>query len=88
MTEGGSSTNLGNRAFDDLGILTISTLLGVMTRYNPIYDPVEGNIELDKLWQKETKSIKKVNTLVVDEKRIIVGGLTGDGNGVFEIWKR
>lgn len=75
-------------AFDDSGILTISTLLGVMTRYNPIYDPVEGSIELDKLWQKETESIKKVNALVVDEKRIIIGGLTEDGNGVFEIWKR
>lgn len=59
-----------------------------MTRYNPIYDPVEGSIELDKLWQKETESIKKVNALVVDEKRIIIGGLTEDGNGVFEIWKR
>jgi len=59
-----------------------------MTRYNPIYDPVEGSIELDKLWQKQTESIKKVNTLVVDEKRIIIGGLTGEGNGVIEIWKR
>ena len=59
-----------------------------MTRYNPIYDPVEGSIELDKLWQNQTASIAKVNTLIVDDKRIVVGGLTADGNGVFEIWKR
>ena len=83
-----SGTDRGPRAFDESGILTVSTLLGMMIRYNPIYDPVEGSIELDKLWQKETESIAKVNTLVVDEKRVVVGGLTGDGNGVFEIWKR
>jgi len=75
-------------AFDDSGILTISTLLGVITRYNPIYDPMEGSIELDKLWQKETESIRKVNALVVDEKRVVVGGLTAVGKGIFEIWKR
>jgi hypothetical protein len=69
-------------------MLTISTLLGVMTRYCLIYDQEEGNIELDKTWQKGTESIGKVNALVVDEKRIIIGGLTADGNGVFEIWKR
>jgi hypothetical protein len=77
-----------NRAFDDSGILTVSTLLGVMTRYCLIYDQEEGNIQLDKTWQKKTESIEKVNALVVDEKRIIVGGLTTDGNGIFEIWKR
>lgn len=82
------NAEFGGRAFDESGILTISTLLGVMIRYNPIYDPVEGSMELDKLWQKETESIEKVNTLIVDEKRIVVGGLTADGNGVFEIWRR
>jgi hypothetical protein len=49
---------------------------------------MEGSIELDRLWQKETENIRKVNALVVDEKRIVVGGLTDVGNGVFEIWKR
>jgi len=75
-------------AFDDSGILTISTLLGVITRYCLIYDQEEGNIELDKTWQKQTKRIEKVNALVVDEKRVIIGGLTTDGCGIFEIWKR
>ena len=76
------------RTFDDSGILTISTLLGVMTRYCLIYDQEEGSIELDKTWQKKADSVGKVNALVVDEKRVIVGGLKADGKGVFEIWKR
>lgn len=74
-------------AFDESGILTVSTLLGVMVRYEVTIDPDEGSVCLDKVWQQETQSVKKVNALVVGNERIVVGGLTANGSGVFEIWK-
>lgn len=63
-------------------------MLGFMSRYTIIWDDKEGSVELNKIWQKETESIEKVNALVADDRRVIVGGLTADGSGVFEIWKR
>ncbi|KAF5386665.1 hypothetical protein D9615_001565 [Tricholomella constricta] len=75
-------------AFEDTGMLTLSTLLGVMMRYEVVIDDEEGSVSLVKVWQQETQSVKKVNALVVDDKRVIVGGLTAEGNGVFEIWKK
>jgi hypothetical protein len=29
----------------------------------------------------------KVNSLIVDEKRIVVGGFDANGKGVIDIWK-
>ncbi|RDB22274.1 WD repeat-containing protein 53 [Hypsizygus marmoreus] len=75
-------------AFDDRDTLTLSTLLGVIMRCTLIFDEKEGSVALDRTWQKETESIEKVNALVTDEKRVIIGGLTADGGGVFEIWRR
>ena len=43
---------------------------------------------LQRLWQKESLGLEKVNALVVDERRIIVGGFSADGRGVIEIWKQ
>lgn len=77
-----------DRTFEDLKILTVSTLLGVMTRYEVVYDYDEGSVTLDKIWEQETQDVKKVNALVVDEKRVVVGGLTAEGKGVIEIWKK
>ncbi|KAF8077662.1 WD40-repeat-containing domain protein, partial [Lyophyllum atratum] len=74
--------------FDESAMLTVSTLLGVMIRYEVTYDEDEGSIVLDKVWQQEAQSVKKVNALVVGDKTVVVGGLTADGNGVFELWKQ
>lgn len=79
---------LPQRAFDESGALTVSTLLGVISQFTLVYDEKTGSINLSRTWQKETENVKKVNALVVGEKRIIVGGLKADGSGVFEIWKR
>ena len=68
--------------------MTISTLLGNLTRYHLIYDEKEGSVVLQQLWQKESLGLEKVNALVVDEKRIVVGGFATDGRGVIEIWKQ
>ncbi|KAG6810284.1 hypothetical protein H0H92_012582 [Tricholoma furcatifolium] len=83
-------------AFGDSGsVLTTSTLMGVLVRYEVAFDEVEpgrgrgrGRVSVDKVWQLETQSVKKVNALAVDEKRVVVGGLTADGKGVVEIWKK
>lgn len=75
-------------AFLDGRTLTISTLLGNLTQYHLVYDEEEGSVVLQQLWQKESLGLEKVNALIVDEKRIIVGGFSADGRGVIEIWKQ
>ncbi|RXW22071.1 hypothetical protein EST38_g3782 [Candolleomyces aberdarensis] len=69
-------------------ILTISTMLGVIMQYELIYDSQanNGRAILKQLWQGNVTSIEKVNTILVDEKRIVVGGLKMDGKGVIEVW--
>ena len=76
------------RAFSDGRTLTISALLGNLTQYHLVYDEEEGSVVLQQLWQKESPGLEKVNALIVDEKRIIVGGLSADGRGVIKIWKQ
>lgn len=61
--------------------------MGVITQYHLIYDEDEGSVTLQQLWQKESTGLEKVNAMVADEKRIIVGGFSAKGRGVIEIWK-
>ena len=82
------NTFVYSRAFSDSRTLTISTLLGNLTQYYLIYDEEEGSVVLQQLWQKESLGLEKVNALVADEKRIIVGGFSAEGRGVIEIWKQ
>jgi hypothetical protein len=60
----------------------------MLVRFNLKIDDEDGSVALDKTWQTNTQGIEKVNALIVDEKRIIVGGLTAKGKGVVEIWKQ
>ncbi|KAF8969646.1 WD40-repeat-containing domain protein [Flammula alnicola] len=75
-------------AFSDARTLTISTLMGVITHYRLNYDEAEGSVVLQQLWQKASTGVDKVNALVADDKRIIVGGFKLDGQGIIEIWKQ
>ena len=68
--------------------MTISTLLGNLTQYHLIYDEEEGSVVLQQLWKNESLGLEKANALIVDEKRIIVGGFSADGRGIIEIWKQ
>ncbi|KAF9558000.1 hypothetical protein CPC08DRAFT_736537 [Agrocybe pediades] len=68
--------------------LTTSTLMGVITQYLLIYEEGKDSVLLQQLWQKESTGLEKVNALVADEKRIIVGGFSSKGLGVIEIWKQ
>ncbi|PPQ87974.1 hypothetical protein CVT25_001053 [Psilocybe cyanescens] len=74
-------------AFSESRKLTISTLMGVITQYRLIYDEVQGSVVLQQLWQRESTGLEKVNALVADDKRIIVGGFSAKGRGLIEIWK-
>ena len=62
--------------------------MGVVTQYLLLYNEVEGSVVLQQLWQKESSGLAKVNALVADDKRIIVGGFSADGRGLLEIWKQ
>ena len=62
--------------------------MGVIAQYLLLYNEVEGSVVLQQLWQKESSGLAKVNALVADDKRIIVGGFSVDGRGLVEIWKQ
>jgi hypothetical protein len=61
--------------------------MGVITQYLLIYDEAVASVVLQQLWQKKSLGLEKVNTLITDEKRIIVGGFSAKGRGVIEVWK-
>ena len=58
-------------------------MLGVITQYELLYDSQanDGRAILKQLWQGNVTSMEKVNTMLVDERRIVVGGLKKDGKG-------
>ena len=62
--------------------------MGVITQYLLLYDEVQGSVVLQQLWQKESSGLAKVNALIADDARIIVGGFSADGRGMIEIWKQ
>ncbi|TFK42297.1 WD40-repeat-containing domain protein [Crucibulum laeve] len=74
--------------FTDPRTLIISTLMGLLTQYQLVYDETEGSVILKQIWKKESTGIEKVNTLLADDKRLVVGGFAANGKGVIEIWKQ
>lgn len=66
----------------------MTTLLGVVSRHTLVWDENERSMQVEKIAQKETQRIKKVNALIVGKEIIIIGGLTGQASGALEIWKR
>ncbi|KAF9479303.1 WD40 repeat-like protein [Pholiota conissans] len=75
-------------AFSDPRKLAISTLMGVITNYQINYDEEAGSVVLQQLWQHESTGVEKVNALLADDKRIIIGGIGKKGRGIIEIWKQ
>lgn len=61
--------------------------MGVISQYRLNYDDKEGSVVLQQLWQQESTGMEKVNALVADEKRIIIGGFNKKQRGRIEIWK-
>ncbi|KAK0490864.1 hypothetical protein IW261DRAFT_1547159 [Armillaria novae-zelandiae] len=66
--------------------LIFSTLLGNVMELRLNHDCKEGEEQVMPIWQQQAKSLAKVNALVVDDKKIVLGGISGDGKGIIEIW--
>ena len=62
--------------------------MGSLTYYNLNNDPEKGSVVAQDIFHSNSASLSKVNALVADDKRIIVGGFSADGKGVIEIWKQ
>ncbi|KAF8635511.1 hypothetical protein AX17_003901 [Amanita inopinata Kibby_2008] len=73
-------------ALHDPRVLTVSSLMGIIMQYHLVLK--DDQLVMEKLWKQEATNLRKVNALIADERRIIVGGLQSDGSGVVEIWKR
>ncbi|XP_006457872.1 hypothetical protein AGABI2DRAFT_190271 [Agaricus bisporus var. bisporus H97] len=74
-------------AFHSPTQLTLSTLKGAITHYNLIYGNDTGAVVYQAVWHRQCENMIKVNALIVDEKRIVVGGFDESGKGVIDIWK-
>lgn len=38
-----------------------------------------------KLWELHAKDVEKVNAMIVEHKKLIIGGFQGEGKGIIEI---
>ncbi|KAF5373731.1 hypothetical protein D9758_000724 [Tetrapyrgos nigripes] len=74
-------------AFLHDNVLTISTLLGTLARFRLERD-IKGDVEVTEVWRSEVKTVQKVNALVVNDTKIVIGGFGKDGKGVIEIWEK
>lgn len=61
-------------------------MLGLVTQYELDYNPTLGKVELFEKWQKQTHIIEKVNALIIDQKRMVIGGFDKGERGIIEIW--
>src|ERR1700722_19389367 len=74
------------RAFTGPRMLIMCTLLGKTTQYHMCRDEVQGTMELRQAWSIDTRDVKKVNSMVLNDKLIAIGGLGEGGEGVIEVW--
>lgn len=63
-------------------------MLGLLTQWEIMYNEEDRQILLKMLWQGTTQNMEKVNKVIADDRRIIVGGLTKEGKGVIEVWSK
>ncbi|KAM5532069.1 hypothetical protein V8D89_012224 [Ganoderma adspersum] len=63
------------------------SLLGVLAEYSISRDS-DGKLVATKGWSTSTRSLEKVNAMIADHCRVVVGGFAKDGKGVVEIWQR
>jgi len=48
----------------------------------------DGKLYMSVMWSKETTAVKKVNALLATGDSIVIGGLSGSGGGVIEVWEK
>jgi hypothetical protein len=76
------------RAFSGPSTLIICTLLGKVTQYHVAQEEARRASPPEQEWSMNTKTVSKVNAMVVNERWIIIGGLCKEGKGVIEVWNR
>jgi len=72
-------------SFSSSDILTASTLLGTIIQWR-INSEADNIVE--ELWRKEAPGLEKVNALVTNDTKIVIGGFAKDGKGIIEIWDK
>ncbi|KIK59606.1 hypothetical protein GYMLUDRAFT_169355 [Collybiopsis luxurians FD-317 M1] len=75
-------------SFSTTEILTASTLLGTIVQWKINGESSDQASILEELWKKEVTGMEKVNALVANDTKIIIGGFTKDEKGVIEIWDK
>jgi len=75
-------------SFSSPDILTASTLLGSIIQWK-IKSELNGQDNIvEELWRKEALELEKVNALVTNDTKIVIGGFSKDGKGIVEIWDK
>lgn len=62
--------------------------MGVITHFKLIYEQHQGSVFLQQTFRTECQGLEKVNTLLADDRRLVVGGFDNKGKGVIQIWKQ
>lgn len=66
------------------------TLLGEVKQFAVVHNAPasEGGpgFEVNEKWSSRTQKLAKVNAMSISGDRMAIGGLTGEGKGVVEIW--
>jgi hypothetical protein len=57
-------------------------------QYHIDRDETDRPTDLVPAWKKQTEHIATVNTLIINEQLIFIGGLDKKGKGAIEIWDR
>ncbi|KAF8831115.1 hypothetical protein HHX47_DHR1000080 [Lentinula edodes] len=69
-------------------ILTTSTLLGSIAQWRINSETSDRDKNIKELWRKKGIALEKVNALVTNDTKIVIGGFSKDGKGIIEIWDR
>lgn len=71
-----------NRTFSEPSVIFVSTLEGTLIRFAVARNE---SLRLLETWRQPATSVRKVNTIVFHESRILLGGVGHNGKGCLEV---
>jgi hypothetical protein len=74
------------RQFSDPDTLVLSTMLGTVMGFQIHRGKTVAETGVTKTWELRASTLEKVNALLVEHKKLVLGGLAKDGKGVIEIY--
>lgn len=80
-----SLTRRHNSAFINEQTLVTSSLLGKLAIHTVSYGE-SGKLQAHSVWNAQTSIVAKVNAICVNERYLLVGGITKDQKGAVEVW--